>query len=437
MRKSLSVVLVLLLLSTLFLSGCKAKEASKGGAKATELTFWTFNGLHVTFYEEMVKEWNEIHPDRPIKLNSVVYPYGQMHDNLSISLMAGEGVPDLADIELSRFATYLKGKEIPLTDLTSLVESERDKFVEERLDIYSKDGAVYGLDFHVGSAVMFYNTELLDKAGVNPGDIETWSDYTEAGEKVLRATGKPMTTWETTDQYSYIPMISQQNSGYIDKNGKIILDNEKNIRALELIEKMVHESKTAVPAPGGTHHMEEYYGFMNQDGAASVLMPIWYMGRFLDYMPDLKGKIAIHPLPAWEPGGSRSAGVGGTGTVIPKQGENIELTKEFLKFSKVSKEGNKKIWTMLGFDPLRWDVWNSKEVRAKNEYTEYFVNGNEIFDILLDIKDEINPLYVSEDFPQVADAVKRTVLYSTLRKRGQTPEEILKSAAKELRENQN
>jgi arabinosaccharide transport system substrate-binding protein len=76
-------------------------------------------------------------------------------------------------------------------------------------------------------------------------------------------------------------------------------------------------------------------------------------------------------------------------------------------------------------------------VRAKNEYTEYFVNGNEIFDILLDIKDEINPLYVSEDFPQVADAVKRTVLYSTLRKRGQTPEEILKSAAKELRENQN
>lgn len=53
----------------------------------------TFNGLHEQFYQEMVKEWNQKYPDRKIKLNTVVYPYGQMHDNLSVSLIAGEGFP--------------------------------------------------------------------------------------------------------------------------------------------------------------------------------------------------------------------------------------------------------------------------------------------------------------------------------------------------------
>ncbi|TXF96267.1 extracellular solute-binding protein, partial [Lactobacillus delbrueckii subsp. bulgaricus] len=89
--------------------------------------------------------------------------------------------------------------------------------------------------------------------------------------------------------------------------------------------------------------------------AASVLMPIWYMGRFIDYMPDLKGKIAIRPLPAWKEGGDRSAGLGGTATVVPKQSKHVELAKEFLAFAKGSEEGNKKLWSVLGFDPLRWD----------------------------------------------------------------------------------
>lgn len=87
--------------------------------------------------------------------------------------------------------------------------------------------------------------------------------------------------------------------------------------------------KTMIAAPCGGHHSEEYYGFMNQGGAASVLMPIWYMGRFIDYMPDLKGKIAIRPLPAWKEGGDRSAGLGGTATVVPKQSKHVELAKSF------------------------------------------------------------------------------------------------------------
>ncbi|MCY8671098.1 ABC transporter substrate-binding protein [Bacillus haynesii] len=416
----------------LLLSGCKASPASDQ-ADGTELTFWTFNGLHEQFYAEMVKEWNKKYPERKIKLNTVVYPYGQMHDNLSISLLAGKGVPDIADVELGRYSNFLKGSDIPLTDLTPLVEDERDKFVEARLTLYSKNGKLYGLDTHVGTTVMYYNMEMMNKAGVDPDDIKTWEDYREAGKKVVKALGKPMTTIETTDPNSFLPLVSQQGFGYFDEQGRLTLNNETNVKTLEFLKTLIEKDKIAVTTPGGNHHSEEYYGFMNQGGAASVLMPIWYMGRFLDYMPDLKGKIAIRPLPAWEEGGDRSAGMGGTATVIPKQAKEVDLAKDFLKFAKASKEGNIKLWTVLGFDPLRWDVWDSDELKKPNQYTEYFQNGQHIFSVLLDIKDEINPLYLTEDYAKTSDLVNRNVLYEALKTKSKTPKEALDKAAAEVK----
>jgi arabinosaccharide transport system substrate-binding protein len=301
--------------------------------------------------------------------------------------------------------------------------------VKSRVDIYSKDGKYYGVDFHVGAAVIYYNKEILDKAGVNPDSIVTWNDYEEAGKKVLAATGKPMGTVETADQWSFWPLISQQKSDFLDKDGKVILDNETNTKTLQFLQKLVQE-KVLVPAPGGFHHAEEYYGFMNKGGAASIWMPMWYMGRFTDYMPDLKGKIIIKPMPVWEKGQFRSAGMGGTGTAVTKQSKNQELAMKFLAFAKLSKEGNIQIWKQLGFDPIRMDVWDSPELKADNKFTEFF--GKDIFKTLIDVKNEIYPVNIGEKTPAVTDAVKTKVMPSVLGD-GKDAAQVLKSVADELR----
>lgn len=131
--------------------------------------------------------------------------------------------------------------------------------------------------------------------------------------------------------------------------------------------------------------------------------------------------------------GDRSAGMGGTATVIPKQAKEVDLAKDFLKFAKASKEGNIKLWTVLGFDPLRWDVWDSDELKKPNQYTEYFQNGQHIFSVLLDIKDEINPLYLTEDYAKTSDLVNRNVLYEALKTKSKTPKEALDKAAAEVK----
>jgi arabinosaccharide transport system substrate-binding protein len=241
-----------------------------------------------------------------------------------------------------------------------------------------------------------------------------------------------MTTVEVTEHWSFWPLISQQGSDFLDKDGNVILDNETNIKTLQFLYDLLWKHKIAVPTPGGFHHSEEYYGFMNDGGAASLWMPMWYMNRFTDYMVDLKGKMAIYPAPAWTKGGFRSSGMGGTGTAVPKQGKNVELAKAFLFYAKGSKEGNIAIWKELGFDPPRWDVWSDPAMNEPNKFTEYYRN-KDIFGMLLQVKDEINPVNMGEKIPPLIDKLKSTVMIQALQQKTKTPAEALKAAAAELR----
>lgn len=399
--------------------------------KRTTLTFWTFQELHKTFMDDAVAVWNKAHPGQPIVLKTDVYPYDEMHNKLLISLQSGVGAPDLADIEISKFAHYLKGKTPALVPLNDVVQPVLDRCIKARFDNYAKDGKYYGIDYHVGATVMYYNRELLERANVTADQIVTWDDYVAAGKKVTAATGKPMTTVEVTEHWTFYAMLSQYGSDIFANNGRVIMDSPENVKVLSFIRDMIYSDKIAIPAPGGYHHSEEYWAFMNNGGAASLMMPLWFMGRFVQYMPDLKGKMAIRPLPVWKKGGNRSAGMGGTGTVVTVQSKQKALAVEFLAAAKLSREGAIKCWTLLGFDPIRWDVWTDPAMNGDNAFTQYF--GKDIFTMLSQIKEEINPTVLTEKYPLAIDLLKRSVCFKALKEQSQTPAEALAEAAKELR----
>ncbi|QTM98043.1 extracellular solute-binding protein [Sediminibacillus dalangtanensis] len=401
---------------------------------ATELTYWTFVGQHVDLFRDAAERWNEENPDRPIKLVAETYPYDQMHNNLLLSLQSGKGAPDIADIELGRYANYMQG-EPQLEPMNEYIEPVLDQAVTSRFELYAKDGNYYGVPTHVGATVMYYNTEIMEEAGVDIDSIKTWDDYVEAGKKVTENTDAVMWNVGTTDfLMDFWPIVSQRNSDFFNENGDVTIDNEVNTETLQFLHDVIYKEKIAEITPGGMNQSEEFYGYMNDGGAASILAPIWYMGRFIDSMPDLKGKIAIRPMPAWEEGGNRSAGMGGTGTVVTNQSEDPDLAKEFLAYAKLSEEGSEKLWTVLGFDPPRWDVWESEVVREDNKYYDYF--GDNIFDVLLDVRDEINTLNITEKTPDVATEYNSNTAENVLRQQSKSPEEGLKDLAEYVRQQQ-
>ncbi len=362
-----------------------AEEASTQGTNTfvdggTEMSFWTFQALHVGFWTSMADVWNEQNPDRPINLTVTTGESHSLHSKLLIACQAGEGTPDMADIEIGYYGSFLKDDYLlPINDA---VEPYKDDVVMSRIDMYGdKDGNEYGVDFHLGASVCYYNMDIMNEAGVDPADIVTWDDYVEAGKTVLEKTGKPMCAVETSDLFLPQMMMLEKGAQYVDADGNPNIATEEHAEVIDYIRNMIDLGICEI-APGGKFHAEEWYGHLNGGGVASIAMPLWYMGRFTDYMPDLNQKMAIYPIPVWNEGDTREVLQGGTGTSVIKYTENADLAKDFLAFAKLSKEGCTYEWNVLGFDPIRTELWDDPEITENkdNKFLSYFTTNP--FDIL-------------------------------------------------------
>jgi len=421
MKKVLSVLIVCMLLAGLCVSAV---------ADATPITFWTFQAAHQTFMEKAEARWNETYPDRQIDLQAETLGYDDLHNNLMISLQTGTGAPDMVDIEIAMYANFITGEEeyIPLLPLNNIIEPEKDKMIMGRFDNYANHGNYYGIDYHVGAAALMYNKEIFAEAGVDIASIKTWDDFKAAGRTIKEKTGKYIMAVETTEHWTYYPLITQQGSDFFNKEtGEVILDNEINVKTLQWLLDGVEEG-IFVTMPGGFCHSEEWYAYMNAGNVASIAMPLWYLNRFTDYMPDLNGKMAVTTMPVWTEGCANSCGLGGTGTSLTNQCKHPELVADFLYFAKISYDGAINTWVDLGFDPLRNDVYTDAKMTAPNVFTDYF--GNEVYQVMNDTAASIASLSTSNPlYPEALTQVQKTVMFSVLGEKTKTPEQALKDAA--------
>lgn len=372
------------------------------GDDVTTLNVWTFIELHQAFYTEMAERWNEENPDKKVKLVLSNMPYDDMHNKLSLALESGDGAPDIVDIELGKFPAFMIG-EVGLMDLSEAIKPYGDTVVQSRLDIYSKDGKVYGFPTHVGTMVAFYNDELLSAAGVDYKTIETWDQFKEAGVKYYEATGKPFACVETYAQWMINLMLAQKGGDYIDSQGNLDITNDTMVEVLTYIKEM-QDTGAFATVPGGQPDHEEAYPFYNSGEYAVQIMPFWQTSRFVNYMSDLSGKVAIAPVPVWGDNDVvATIGGGGTGTAIVQSGENAELAAEVMAWIKLSEEASKEVWNVLGFDPVNTVVWDDPELtqNPENQFVQYFINYP--FDALNESKDGIGMLnsYTSEMYPSI------------------------------------
>ncbi|WP_243229495.1 sugar ABC transporter substrate-binding protein [Microbacterium sp. CIAB417] len=416
------------------LAGCTSGGQPDGGGEgadgATALDMWVFAELHGQVYEEMAEKWNEENPDKAVDLNITVYPYQDMHDKLLLAVNSGQGLPDLADIEVGKFANFVKGSNPPLADLTEAAAPYADDIVQARLDLYSRDGKIYGYPTHVGAFVAFYNTELLEAAGVDYTTIKTWDDFAAAGTAYNQATDKAFSV-ASTGVFFTEPLAIAQNGGQLfedDGLGAPAVNSPEVVETMQMFQDM-KESGALSTIPGGSPDSEEAFGAINSGDYAAIVYPAWYTSRYVDYMPDLAGKIAIAPAPQIEGSEVLTIGGGGTGTAVMAASENKELASDFLAYTKLSLEANVAVWEVLGFDPVNMSVWEDEAVthNPDNKFNQYFQTN--LFDVLNSVKDGIGHFesFSNENLPTV-DNQFRTVTLNEIYENGTPAEEALDQA---------
>lgn len=379
-------------------SSAAVSTADSGSANPTKLTLWTFVEAHANFYKKMAGKWNEANPTKKVDLTTTVLPYEDMHNKLTTALQS-TGAPDLCDIEVTKFSNYLKGTP-SLVSLNDALSTYKADVVQSRLDIYAKDGTYYGVPTHVGATVMFYNTELLAKAGIDYKTLTTWDKYRAAGKTFKAKTGKTLGEAETKGAFTLSAIVAQQKGDLTDKNGKPALTSDAVVKAATLMQDMVKDGTMTI-CTGGYPDNDEAEGWIGAGNVGSVCMPLWYMSRFTNYMKDNSGKWAIAPVPTIQEGQPRSVGLGGTGTVVTNQCKDQKLAAEFITWAKLSDEGEKAIWEDLGFDPVNTKLWSNTSVtkNSSNQFIKYFKTNP--FDVLNEVKSEIQLIKNTEASPAI------------------------------------
>ena len=155
-----------------------SSEKNSDGEKV-ELTIWETSRNKDDWYTSMEKKFLEEHPN--ITLNKVVKE-GDPGNEFYQAVASGTA-PDLVNCSFTMMDSYItSGILEPLNQYTDEWE-EWGNFTKEYVDMFTKDGKIYGVPNQVAPMLFGYNKALFEEAGIKEPP-KTWDEALEDAKKI-------------------------------------------------------------------------------------------------------------------------------------------------------------------------------------------------------------------------------------------------------------
>lgn len=313
------------------LSACGGSSGGAGSVNGSEIVLSVQNGL-VPQFEKYAAAYENEHPDRKVKVESLPDDAAQYIQQLSTQRMGGE-LPDvLMNVDFA--ANQLANGNVTM-DISDWLEEgkgglEGSDFLPQFLGQYrpvTDPEQVTGLPVSADSTTLFYNKTLFEQAGVTeyPQPDWTWDDlYRVAEELQQKSEGKfaglapPLGIGDQAAVYS--PVINA-HGGYVydPEQNKSGIGQPEAIEAwTRLIDAYGKTSPTFAAAPGSLAKFENRQAAM----AFSVRAVVPTMKQAL------KDDWDVQTMPKID--GEPTVGGGSYGLSIGKTSENQEAAWAFL-----------------------------------------------------------------------------------------------------------
>ena len=310
-------------------------KAPTGESPSGEITIWDRSGDLYEVFDAAIADFNEVYPDIIVNHEAV-----DIDAKLQNTLITGTDVPDgvfLDDAKVAGLADYL-------WDLSEVLEPYEADIAQQKMDVNSIDGGIYGVPFDSNPGLLYYNITALEAAGVDATLIETYDDLLEAARDYKGAV--PNAAPIHLEQSAFLGQLqlemyaSQLGTSLADENGELRLDSAEYEQILGFLDTVQQE---------GLGTRAEYLGptdIAELESGNQVFYPwaIWFAFAPQQLLPETKGDWRAMPLPAWEAGGARSGAMGGSSFAIPRDGENAELAWLFYEFLMFDEAGYTAVW---------------------------------------------------------------------------------------------
>ncbi len=236
---------LILLACASLLSAMPGKEKKMADGKTT-LTFvnWgTAEEATKAAFEAMIADFEAKNPD--IKIENMALPYNQMFDQLLI-LNAGGTPPDVAQIHGSWTSALQNAGTLAELD-TLLPKDVLDDFYPQVKESLTYNGKLYAAPWSPSPVVLYYNKELLKKAGYTEPP-KTMEELFTMAEAIARlgsdASGNTIYGFGIQSKklfgagFYFLPFIWNNGGDLTDSAGNVIIGSKATEQALTDVQKL-------------------------------------------------------------------------------------------------------------------------------------------------------------------------------------------------------
>ncbi|HEU5128967.1 MAG TPA: extracellular solute-binding protein [Glycomyces sp.] len=315
--------------------GSDALQAPAADNPKGEITIWDRSGDLFEVFEGVIDDFNAVYPD--IKVNHVAV---DIDAKLQNTLITGTDVPDgvfLDDAKIGGYTDYL-------WNLGDVLKPYLGDIAQQKIDVNTVDGAIYGVPYDLNPGLLFYNAAALEAAGVDATAIATYDDLLEAARRYKAAV--PEAGPVHLEQSAFLGQLQlemyagQLGTSIADADGELRIDSPEYRRILEFLDTVQAE---------GLGTRAEYLtptDVAEMDNGNQVFYPwsIWFSFAPQQMLDATSGDWRAMELPAWEAGGARSGAMGGSSFVLPKDGANADLAWLFYEFLMFDEVGYTAVW---------------------------------------------------------------------------------------------
>ncbi|WP_134739254.1 extracellular solute-binding protein [Nocardioides sp. 503] len=256
----------------LTVAACGGDGGGSGGAEDHgEIKVWLSNNPEeIAWGQAMVKAWNADHPDEKITAQEI--PAGQSSEEVIGAAITAGNAPCLV-FNTSPAAVPQFQKQGGLVSLgqfdggTDYVE-ERSGDVAEQYQ--SPDGEYYQIPWKANPVMIFYNKDLMKKAGVDPENppLATYDEFLATSKKIVDSKAAQAAIWPAPTSeffqswFDFYPLYAAETGGtQLVEDEKATFDSDEGKAVADFWATMYSE---------GYAQQEPYNGDSFADGKAAM-----------------------------------------------------------------------------------------------------------------------------------------------------------------------
>jgi len=333
--------------------GTEAQSEEISGGEATgTIEVWAM-GTEGEVLQEFSADFEEANPDATVEVTAV--PWESAHDKLAGAIASGE-TPDVSLIGTTWMGEFAEAGGLMPTPDNLVDESD---FFPGAWDSTEVGGTSYGVPWYVETRVLYYRTDLADKAGWSEAP-ESWDDLKQFAQDMESKGGAEfglnLQPGQTGSWQTMLPFAWSNGASLTNEEGtEYTIDSPETAEALDYYASFFEEglSETRLLDLG-----ELESGFAEGKYGSFISGP-WHTG-LVEEAGVTEEQYTVAPLPGPD-GSPGSSFVGGGDLAVFNDSENADSAWKYVQWLS-EPETQQGFYDEVGDLPAVQSAWESGEL---------------------------------------------------------------------------